>query len=263
MKHYRTFCLILLVLTSQLKAQYFSTILTDFQNSLLIGGKLAASVYHNAPTELTYAAGIGALTLGDASVNDLFLKHQTSALDQIFNIDRFYGNVHYVVPTTVALYLGGLISRNAQWRQVGLQSMQAVFYSGLAVVTLKEIFGRARPYQQQGAYQFKPFSFEESWRSFPSGHAAIAFAFSTVMANSVSNFWWKSFWFAAAFTVAGARMYHNVHWLSDVVAGGLIGWNVGKIVTRNDNSKTKSKGLHFGFSPFSSWGLRFAATYAF
>jgi membrane-associated phospholipid phosphatase len=52
-----------------------------------------------------------------------------------------------------------------------------------------------------------------------------------VLATSTNNIFLKILCYTAAFTVAGAQIYHNEHWLSDVIARGLIGHFVGDYVS--------------------------------
>jgi membrane-associated phospholipid phosphatase len=99
--------------------------------------------------------------------------------------------------------------------------------------------GRSRPYLNEGKNHFKPFSFSEDQRSFFSGHSSTTFAFSTVMANEVDNLAWKIFWYGAAGTVAGSRIYHDQHWLSDTIAGALVGYAIGNFVSRQARKRDK------------------------
>ncbi|MHB2148028.1 phosphatase PAP2 family protein [Calditrichota bacterium LG25] len=221
-----------LALAGQASAQkgYLSVFKEDFYQSLTIGNKLAGEMVTPTAGKIGLTLGILALTVTDEAVIDFFRNHQTETNDRIFSIDRIHGEKNVLFPAAFVLYAYGLFSGNSAVRQSGLKSGQAMFYSGLIVITLKEVFGRGRPHQNYGAFTFRPFSFAEGWRSFPSGHAALSFAFSTVMAGSMESIWWKGFWYSSAALVAGARMYHDKHWLSDVVAGGLIGWSVGRFV---------------------------------
>ena len=103
----------------------------------------------------------------------------------------------------------------------------SIIASGIIVPTLKFAFGRSRPDQETdgGNDDFTPFSGNYS---FPSGHTTQAFAIASVVANTYREHWWAG---ALAFGVAGtvgyARINDNQHYLSDVIAGAMIGSFVG------------------------------------
>jgi membrane-associated phospholipid phosphatase len=63
--------------------------------------------------------------------------------------------------------------------------------------------------------------------SLPSGHATVAFALSSVIAGLYPRRWWQIFWYALAVITAVSRMYHDQHWLSDVLFSALLGTAVG------------------------------------
>ncbi len=113
----------------------------------------------------------------------------------------------------------------AMWRD----ATRAFAASTLVVWTGKTLVGRARPYLNDGAYTFRPFSFTDSnWNSFPSGHTASAFAMARVLSHWADNVAVSIFLYGSAGMTAYARMYEGKHWLSDVLIGGAIGYWVGE-----------------------------------
>ena len=76
------------------------------------------------------------------------------------------------------------------------------------------------------------------FRSFPSGHAGGAFGMATIL----QNIYGKKVGIPAylmAFFVASSRIHDNKHYLSDVVAGGLIGTMVAKGFSKHYEKKWK------------------------
>jgi membrane-associated phospholipid phosphatase len=63
--------------------------------------------------------------------------------------------------------------------------------------------------------------------SLPSGDATVAFALSAVMAGMIENRLWKIAWYGLAVVTALSRIYHDQHWLSDVLLSTIIGTIVG------------------------------------
>ena len=104
--------------------------------------------------------------------------------------------------------------------------------AGLSIVdsyALKIVAGRERPNQTSD-----PNKWRKSGSSFPSLHAAAAFAVGTVLAESGNDDdrWIRRFlgYGAVAGFTAFERLKHNAHWLSDDVAGAEIGAATGHFV---------------------------------
>jgi undecaprenyl-diphosphatase len=66
--------------------------------------------------------------------------------------------------------------------------------------------------------------------SFPSTHAALAFALAVVLAYKEPK--WKKGLFLLAFAISLSRVYLGHHYPIDVIVGGLIGWGIGTLVIR-------------------------------
>lgn len=100
------------------------------------------------------------------------------------------------------------------------EALFALIPSSLAVDVLKRIVGRTRPDGDA----------KRSNSSFPSSHAAGAFALATVISRRWPKGW--PWFFLFAVLVAFSRMWLNRHFLSDVVVGAVIGfgwaWWVGR-----------------------------------
>jgi membrane-associated phospholipid phosphatase len=98
--------------------------------------------------------------------------------------------------------------------------------SGMVLAwALKPLAGRARPGPTSGASHrdFEPFSFGGGRDSFPSTHATVAWAVLTPWALEYNAPW--------LYGVAGltnlARAGGREHWLSDTVAGSVLGYGLG------------------------------------
>jgi membrane-associated phospholipid phosphatase len=99
--------------------------------------------------------------------------------------------------------------------------LEAAAFSGVAGLALKELTKRERPYTTADAD-----AWGEDGDSFPSGHAAVAFAIGTVLAESGNDrVRWlrRTLGYGLAVGTAYARMDHDAHWLSDTVAGAALG----------------------------------------
>ena len=83
----------------------------------------------------------------------------------------------------------------------------------LAVPYLKVTFGRSRPCDEY-LKTACPTDY-----SFPSGHAAVAFAFAFLSLGTVAF----PFYYISAFLIALSRVYMGVHFLNDIVGGMVVG----------------------------------------
>lgn len=197
------------------------------------------------------SAGTVAASFLDNPLKNFSQNNKTPFLDGLAEIDKYY-HIETMGLSMAALYGYGWAADKSRPRELGLKLMESTIYSMLINLTSKFIIGRSRPYLERGNLEFTPFNFDFSTTAFPSGHTTLAFAYSTVMAAEYDNFFWKAAWFTAATLVGGARIYHNIHWFSDVVMGAAIGYFVGDFVNNHHTNKKQQTQpdipvLHVGF----------------
>ena len=114
-----------------------------------------------------------------------------------------------------------------------LGTVSLAFLASLAVASIvlhsvKIVLGRRRPRDELelNLYGFRPFVFDLSSDSFPSGHALTIFCVAVVLSAALPFL--APLWFAIAIYLALTRALLNSHYLSDVVVGAA----TGIIVTR-------------------------------
>jgi membrane-associated phospholipid phosphatase len=106
--------------------------------------------------------------------------------------------------------------------------MIAATISGAMVNSVRLLTGRARPNNTEATQEWNGLwkggeflLFHSKYHSFPSGHTGAAFAFFGVpLFADRRRGWWA---LIAAAAIAWSRIYLNVHHLSDVVVGALVG----------------------------------------
>jgi membrane-associated phospholipid phosphatase len=115
-----------------------------------------------------------------------------------------------------------------------LRASCAILIAGVLTHELKDVFGRTWPetwvnnnpsYFGDGTYGFFPFHGGQGYRAFPSGHTtAIAAA-----AGAAWCLWPKLRWLGAALAlvVAVGLLAADYHWLSDIMAGAVVGVSTG------------------------------------
>jgi len=183
---------------------------------------------------LTSAATAGAFFL-DKPVKRFFLSSQNPAADFIFGIDKYY--IEGTIGVVAGIYAYGSIGNYTEIRHLGLRLAEASFYASSINILIKILSGRTRPNCNCGNTNFDPFTIDIFGSSLPSAHSTLAFAFSTVMADYKDNAAWKAAWFSFSSVIALARIYHNMHWFSDVILGAAIGYFVGEFVNNHYTNK--------------------------
>ena len=141
----------------------------------------------------------------------------------IFELISMGGDALYPIVFSI---LGGLfyyfIKKDLVISKKILYFLSAILLSGILVNILKAIFGRARPWLlEQDIYGFFPFSMDSYYASFPSGHTTTAFAVATALFVLFPRY--KLLWYTYGVTIAVARIGFFDHYLSDVLAGALLG----------------------------------------
>lgn len=91
----------------------------------------------------------------------------------------------------------------------------------LVNVILKQLVARPRPWLVVEGLETLLRSSDPN--SFPSGHTSAAFAFATAMCLSLDVKWGKAVAVIAAVLMGWSRLYVGVHFLTDVLAGAILG----------------------------------------
>jgi membrane-associated phospholipid phosphatase len=197
-------------------------------------------------------------SLADRSVHTV-LGDQNAANSKynFFNLAAYYGYIYYQAAFAGGLYLAGLFTRSDGVRETGRLLMQSFTYSGTITISLRILFGRERPYITDNPYKFHWLTIKSlDTQSFPSGHTAVAFAASTILAERIGTWWSRVIFYGAAGLVGFSKIRTNQHWLSDVVFGGILGFSSSWFVLKREedriNKKKKreeKKGGGFSFYP--------------
>ena len=132
-------------------------------------------------------------------------------MDVLMDIGRHWG------PATVILAM-----------VQGPRVLKPVVLSGIITGILKVLSGRKRPDAKENSKEeFALFrgQYSDSYQSFPSGHATVAFAFA---AASTSKPELKLVFYILAGLTAVSRVYHRRQFISDVIVGSIIGYGIGR-----------------------------------
>ena len=121
--------------------------------------------------------------------------------------------------------------------RTGYAAVEAGFTALLLSTGLKSGVGRARPEEGLGNRSFNPFSSDSRYQAFPSRHTSVAWAVATPFALEYNAPWLYG---VAALTNL-ARVGSREHWVSDTVAGALIGYGLGRIFWESSRSRGKNE----------------------
>lgn len=192
---------------------------------------------------LVTAGVIGAAALLDEPIRDAIGHDPDRSYGVVKDVEHL-GEARRTIPLLGLFYVSGLALDDDRAKAVALDGLiTRIIASRLVTSNLKHAFGRARPQLERGAGQFAPFEGEPEHGSFPSGHATEAFAIASVVAEHYADHRWTP-WIAygLASVVGYARVKHDRHWTSDVVAGALIGSSVGRAVVRFNRTERAGAG---------------------
>ncbi len=229
-----------------------SYILTDpvpnlFESLGPDGLKLGDQVAQLPAKTWAWAGGaVLASHLIDRKVDNWAQRHQGGPWERMGQ----WGNK---LPLAMALGTGilytGLAGQDAA--NTAQSSLKAGAYTIGASLLARGVLGRHRPLDGLGAASFDGLNREAFQSGFPSNHTALAFALVTPFAQKNEAPWLYGLAGLSAF----GRVQSRQHWLSDTVAGGLLGYAVGSLV----GMQSKTDGMYLtgtANSVVAHWPLR-------
>ncbi len=165
----------------------------------------------------------------DRDAEKFFNRNKSGFADGAAKVGEALGNGLYVLPLAALGYAAGRLSDDEKVMTSAKLTVEGFAISGILVNVIKYTAGRKRPASGEGPGAFHPFDFSPSGDSFPSGHAATAFAWAGAVAGVYQD---RPLVQAGALGLATltalSRVYQHKHWASDVVAGSLIGYFTGR-----------------------------------
>jgi membrane-associated phospholipid phosphatase len=178
---------------------------------------------HNALQWLVPMAVTGAFIAGDTHIADAFenSRGQVRWGGRISDIGASYT----LIPIIAGSYVYGAWRDNPKGREIGVLGTESLLDSLIVVGVLKEVFRRNRPDETN------PGDFWGGGTSFPSGHAIQIWSIASLLDHEFKH---KKIVGITAYSLAGivsaSRIAAQKHFASDVVAGGTMGWFIGRYV---------------------------------
>ena len=185
-------------------------------------------------------AAVGVARAVDSDVRDHFVGDSPDGLDG----EDSHGSDD-ALPAAALLagtwLLAGALHDPGGWREFGSMG-EATAFTAVSGELLKLALGRQRPNETTD-----PDQWFKSGDAFPSLHAGAAFAIGTVFAESGDDrYRWlrRIVGYGVAGYTAYARVEHNAHWTSDVVAGAALGFSTARFtMNRREGSAERVSAL--------------------
>ena len=177
------------------------------------------------------------LVLISISVLDIpiavWVSENGRTISWVFQIlTRTGDSTYYIIPTLILILIswyGWARTKQPELRRIWSWTGKcscfvflAVILSGLVVNIIKIFVGRARPsqYFEFGYYGFNPPGFDYAFKSFPSGHACTIMAIALCICFFTKRY--QTLVLLLGSFLALSRVMLNAHFLSDVIAGGIV-----------------------------------------
>jgi len=165
----------------------------------------------------------------DKPVDHFVARHQDArAFDA-------WGKVGKTMPLVLAGAAGASVAfGDSRMQNMGIISLQSIAASGGLSIVGKRLVQRARPVEERGSWSR---SANRADASFPSNHAAVAFAAVTPFAQEYDAPWL----YGVAALGAMGRVADRQHWVSDVVAGSIVGYAMGSWLWQAQRDDSRSQ----------------------
>ena len=189
----------------------------------------------------TSVAVTAGLTLIDEDINKPFAKW--NARDNAFGkAGAFAGSTPVAVGSTLLTLGIATVIKNPKLKSFALDNMQAQIFTGAFTFGVKNVFGRARPFNGRGAnYWDGPFK-ANRFESFFSGHTSVSFSTATMIyLHSNKKLWVGLLSYGMATGIGISRMQYQKHWASDVLMGAVSGWAVSSFIYHQNEKKRNGK----------------------
>lgn len=234
-KNWSLFTLLLILFVSQSQAQFVDSEqykLMAKQKTHRLNPGLSKEVF-SKKNLLIFGGVLGTAFLLDEIAKDGITHNQNGFFDGFTDISNEFGEKKYLAPATLATWAIAIAIDDERLATTAMNSAKALISGAILTESSKFIAGRSRPDMNRGSMHFDAFNGKGNDRkSFPSGHAFVAWSVFTPFAEEYSK--WI---YVIPAGVSFARMYRNRHWFSDVVLGGGIGYFAGLYFHKRKNKK--------------------------
>ena len=161
-------------------------------------------------------AGTAALYIFDDEANEWFRSQEDDIPMFIQDFGWYYGSPQNNYAINGAVYLYGLFTKNEKVRKTGVLMISAATTAGIIQSISKTVIGRARPKEGTEKGDFKFFSTEPNYHSFPSGHTILSFTTAYALSKQFKSPFVKAGILGIGLIPPASRLWEGAHWLTDV-----------------------------------------------
>lgn len=242
---------------------------------------IAVTPFKNPVQSLSYLGAVGALVAVDKEVTSFYQQEVENPLDLyslptiVYDSPITHGADSWLVFGSIAHYLGGFMLGDEKSQVTAIMAMKAMTYSyGVSHVFLKSITGRNRPHDNlktgESSYESdtdNPYDFgnargpifksHQKGTAMPSFHVTMYFSMAKVYQEMYDDYLIP---YSALAVIFASGIKGHQHWVSDMVAGGIIGTFIGNQVVKSYRDNDDGNG--FSLVPVRD-GLGLSYTYNF
>lgn len=207
--------LVVLALAAQVQGQVLPAVVEQLKRDAT-----SLVTVDQPPTTGHLALGLGLVALAaaaDSHLVDQGREHLPGWTDDL----KTGGAAGSTNTMAASLIAGGLVFGDRRVTTGGLTLLEGNLLLGVVVQLSKNAFGRVRPNHPEAGRWFG------GGDSFPSSHAAHAFLIASVLDATIDRPAWRWVIYPLATGVALQRIHEGVHYPTDVLTGGLLGWWIG------------------------------------
>ena len=216
-----------------------------FKNLLRDQEYIWTSPFRVKPADLRWAVPFAGITTG-LIMTDRTFAHEATRNSHV-NASETFSNVGlaFAGASSAGIYLLGRASGDPQKRETGILGGEAMLDALVVDEALKYVFQRQRPFEGNTTGRFFQGT---SHDSFPSDHAALSFAFASVLAHEYPGWLTKVLAYGGASAISAARVTGKQHFSSDVFVGGVLGYFIGEHVYRSHHDRELDGGDYGTFT---------------
>jgi len=218
------------------------TVGADFCLALNATGYMLSSPARWDGSDVIKAGLFGAGALGsfalDVDIRRWMKENRSPFLNGIERVGFYYGSPMMMMSLIVVMYGGGAWTDDEWLMETGVMFAGALISIAAIQEPVRISAGRARPEVEEGHRSFRFMAgLADERASFFSGHCAVAFSMSAILARRIGNPFISLGLYALATTTFFGRIYADRHWFSDVCIGTLLGVLIGNSVVGWQNQR--------------------------